>query len=230
MFEPRIDEATAEVWVRRGCIAAAAFSGLCAVGGLTLVAVKVVTGAYAEAVLTLIVAVAACGIGLLAIGAMRLGRVVIANGAALDALRYRMDSLEAAFEAQGIDLELDPSGSSPAELVGAVLPRDGYPRLAAKREAAAESGEAADPTESIIASRNDRAPKLGVVSNFSRARELREQFAELVRKERYERALELGEEIVSVAPASRMAADFESIRERLTELAEGQAQSRAKAL
>lgn len=230
MFEPRIDEATAEAWVRRGCIAAAAFAGLCAVGGLTLVAVKVVSGAYAEAVLTLIIAAATCGIGLLAMGAMRLGQVVIANAAELAALRYRMDSLEASFEAQGIDLELDPSAGSPADLVGAVLPRDQYPRLVGESQVAAEAGEGADSVESIIESRDERQAKLGVVSDVARAREIRERFAEEVRSGRYEQALALGKEIVNVAPASRMATDFESIRERLVELAEGQARTRAKAL
>lgn len=228
--EPRFDETSAEVSVRRGCIAAAAFAGLCAVGGLTLVAVKVVSGAYAEAVLTLIVAIATCGIGLLAMGAMRLGQVVIANAAELAALRYRMDSLEASFEAQGIDMELDPSAGSPADLVGAVLPRDQYPRLVGENQVAAESGESADAVESIIESRNERGPKLGVVSDVGRARELREEFAAHVRSEHYEQALALGKEIVNVAPASRMAMDFESIRERLVELAASQARSRAKAL
>ena len=67
-------------------------------------------------------------------------------------------------------------------------------------------------------------------ADVARAREIRERFAEEVRSGRYEQALALGREIVNVAPASRMAADFESIRERLTELAEGQARTRAKAL
>jgi len=111
-----------------------AFMGICAMIGLVLLVVSVAGNAVVEAFLALFVTLGLCALAGLGLLGVRLARRVSKLQSRSDALRYRIDALEAAFDAQGFDTELPVPGTHhTSELLSASLPEAQYPRLVKSR-------------------------------------------------------------------------------------------------
>ena len=121
-----------ERWIDRARVGAIAYMGLCGLAGMTFVLIELSSGQYAGAAIALFVTLAVCGLGVGALVGVRMARVIHANTKRMEKLTYRIDQLEAAFDAHEMDLQLvSPEPRDPSPLVGASLDHDRYPRLVA---------------------------------------------------------------------------------------------------
>lgn len=135
-----------ERWIARARIGAIAYASLCGLAGVIFILVEVSSGQFAGAVVAFFVTLATCGLGLASLAGVRMARTVHANTKRLDKLNYRIDQLEAAFDAHEMDVQLiSGEPRDPSMLVSASLPADQYPRLAPGE---AESTDA--PTQNEI--------------------------------------------------------------------------------
>lgn len=131
-----------EQWISRARVGAIAYMSLCGLAGVTFILIDLASGQYVGALVALVITLATCGLGVGALLGVRMARIIHANTKRLDKLNYRIDQLEAAFDAQELDLQLvSPEPRDPSELVGASLSVDRYPRLVAEREELAAAAD-----------------------------------------------------------------------------------------
>jgi len=136
------DDIVIDRWIDRARVGAIAYMGLCGLAGVIFILIDLSSGQYIGALVALVITLATCGLGVAALLGVRIGRIIHANTKRLDKLNYRIDQLEAAFDAQELDLQLvSPQPRDPSELVGASLSADRYPRLVAEREEVAAAAE-----------------------------------------------------------------------------------------
>lgn len=241
----------ASAWLRNAQIAVYAFMGVAAVSGLSYVFYSAFMGNALGAVLGAISAIGGVTLSFLALAAVRFGEIVLARGRHVDALLARLEALEAAFEAQGVPVDLARIGAAEADqLVAANLDRDVFPRLV-KSAPAETQPSGAQPVEvpSLLELQWQSAYQNGDVAacrrvlqalrefldapqlermeeglramSLAKSAQLRDDFARLVRLRNYDAALLTGDEIARAFPDTAMAREFNDLRPHLIRRAQG---------
>ena len=197
-------------WARRASLLAAiAWAGLGVVWVYRSAMRGDVLGAAAGAGLCLAVIILDC----VAASVLRLGRIVLRAARRVEELDTRLNNLEATIDAQLEMADLATAGrGDPSALVAASLDEDTFPRLLAGED---PEPSIARPSQPLPA---ERELELLVRDEMNR---LRDEFVGAVRGRNYAAALRTGERIASLFPESRLAEEFELIREHLQKRAAG---------
>ena len=138
----------AAVWLRNAQIAVYAFMGVVAVTGLCYLFYSAFVGHAFGALLGGICAIGGVTFGCLALAAVRFGDMILARNRGHESLQARIEALEAAFDAQGVPVDLSRVGSHDTEhLVAGNLNPDVFPRLVkSSAEPIEEASDQASPT------------------------------------------------------------------------------------
>jgi len=93
-----ISETWADKRIRQGKGVVVAFTAVCALSGYAYIVAKLVASDFGPALVGLIATLAACGVGAVAWGSLRLARLAVSTTNDCERLRYRLDMLEAVVE------------------------------------------------------------------------------------------------------------------------------------
>ena len=153
-----ISETQADKRIRQGRAIVVGFTALSTLVGYGFIVAKLVAAEYSLALIGLVATLAACGVGAVAWGGLRLARLAVSIANNLERIRYRLDMLEATVELHDAEADLGASSgdSAPAK----------FPRIVGEsRKSGAEGPSAARSGDDAAPGRAADSPSAGSTEN-----------------------------------------------------------------